>query len=132
MIRLLHLVAICCLIGSAGYAYSIKYDTLYYAEEIAKIKARLAKERDSIAVAKAEWALLERPDRLQRMVDQHLDLQPMSINQMARIADLPARPAKGDEIGQKLQALGLEATATPKDKKSGESRSPAATRTPTR
>jgi hypothetical protein len=132
MIRLLHIVAICCLIGSAGYAYSIKYDTLFYAEEIAKIKAKLVKEQDAIAVARAEWALLERPDRLQRMVDQHLDLQPMNINQLARVSDLPVRPAKNDEIARKLEALGLEPTSTPKDKRSGDARSSAATRTPAR
>lgn len=132
MIRLLHVLAICCLISSAAYAYSIKYDTLFYAEEIAKVRAKLVKERDAIAVAKAEWALLERPDRLQRMVDQHLDLQPMSINQLARFADLPVRPARNDEIARKLESLGLEPTATPKDKRSAAARDTAATRTPTR
>ena len=65
------------LIGSAAYAYSIKYDTLYYAEELAKLKAKIQRERDAVAIAKAEWALLTRPDRLQRIVDQHLDLQPL-------------------------------------------------------
>lgn len=133
MMRLLHMVAICGLIASAAYAYSIKYDTLYYAEEIVKVRAKLTKERDAIAVAKAEWALLERPDRLQRMVDQHLDLQPMSINQLARLADLPVRPARNDEIARKLEALGLEPTATPKDRRAADARIPAAaTKTPTR
>ena len=63
MMRLLHAVAISMLIASAAYAYGIKYDTLYYAEEIAKIRARLHKERDAIAVAKAEWVLLTRPPK---------------------------------------------------------------------
>ena len=41
MIRFLHMVAISALIASALYAYSIKYDTLYYAEQVAKTKAKV-------------------------------------------------------------------------------------------
>ena len=48
MIKLLHIVAISALIVSAGYAYSIKYDTLYYAEQVAKLKSRVQREREAI------------------------------------------------------------------------------------
>lgn len=112
MIRLLHLVAITLLIASAAYAYSTKYETLYYAETLVKTKAKRDREREAIAVAKAEWALLTRPDRLQRMVDRHLDLKPMGIAQMARLSDLPAKPSKGDAIGAKLETLGIEPGTT--------------------
>ena len=127
MIRLLHLLAITGLIASAGYVYSIKYDTLFYAEEIAKLRTRLNKERDAIAVAKAEWALLTRPDRLQKMVEQHLDMQPVSVNQLARMSDLPVRQPKGDEIGRKLEALIFDPTIATREKRPGEARSPATT-----
>ena len=40
MTKLLHIVAISALISSAGYAYSVKYDTLYYAEQVAKMKSK--------------------------------------------------------------------------------------------
>lgn len=127
MIRFLHIVAITVLIASAAYAYRIKYDTLYYAEEVQKLKGKLARERDAIAVAKAEWSLLTRPDRLQRIVDQNLDLQVMSVNQLAKLSDLPVRPPKADAIGMKLEALIREPTATPKDKRPGDARTPTTT-----
>ena len=117
MIRLLHILAITVLIGSAGYAYSTKYETLYYAETLTKLKRKLQKEREGIAVAKAEWALLTRPDRLQKMVDRHLDLQPMTIAQLGRLADLPARPSRNDAIAAKLDALGLDPITTGSTKK---------------
>ena len=126
MIRFLHFVAISALIASAGYAYSIKYDTIYQQEQVAKLKAQMKQEREVIAVLKAEWQHLNRPDRLQAAVERHLDLQPMSIKQLARLADLPERPKRQDEIGMKLQDL-LGATATPKT----ESRS-TSTQTPKR
>jgi hypothetical protein len=129
--KLLHIIAISILIASAGYAYSIKYDTLYYAEQVAKLKTKLQRERDAIAVLQAEWQYLDRPDRLQAAADQHLDLQPLKIQQLARLSDLPNRPEREDEIGRKLEALGLlEPTATPKDK-SSEVRTPT-TQTPKR
>jgi hypothetical protein len=133
MMRFLHMLAITALIASAAYVYSIKYDTLYYSEEIAKLKIKLRKEHESIAVGRAEWALLTRPDRLQRMADKGVDLQPMLVTQLSRYAELPTRPVKDDEIGRKLESLlGLDATATPKDKRPAEAKTPTATRTPAR
>jgi hypothetical protein len=132
MIRFFHLVVILGLIASAGYAYSIKYETLYHQEQVAKLKAALQKERDAIAVLKAEWHLLNRPDRLQAAADTHLDLQPLNIQQLARLSEIPNRPPRGDEIGRKLEALGLlQPTATPKDSRPSDARTPT-TRTPTR
>ncbi len=132
MIRLLHFVAISALIASAGYAYSIKYDTLFQAEQVAKLKAQMKHEREVIAVLKAEWHLLNRPDRLQAAAERHLDLQPLNVQQLARLSDLPTRPQRGDEIGRKLEALGLlQPTATPKDARPADART-STTRTPTR
>ena len=71
-------------------------------------------------MVKAEWALLTRPDRLQRIVDQHLDLQPLSMNQLGRMTDLPVRPPKTDAIGSKLDmllsSLGTDGPAKPASK----------------
>jgi hypothetical protein len=131
MKRLLHFIAITALIASAGYAYSIKYETLFYVEQVAKLKSKVQRERDALAVLQAEWQFLDRPDRLQAAADEHLDLQQMKIQQLARLSDLPNRPSREDEIGRKLEALGLlEPTATPKDKTS-DARTPS-TQTPKR
>ena len=132
MIRLIHMIVMFSLIASAGYAYSIKYESLYQAEQVAKLKAKVQKERDAVAVLKAEWHLLNRPDRLQAVAERHLDLQPLNVQQLARLSDLPNRPQRGDEIGRKLEALGLlQATVTPKDTRPSDARTPA-TRTPAR
>jgi cell division protein FtsL len=131
MIRLLHIIAITALFASAIYAYSVKYETLYFVEQVAKLKSKVQREREIIAVLQAEWQYLDRPDRLQEAANQHLDLQSLKIQQLARLSDLPNRPAREDEIGRKLEALGLLGpTATPKDKNS-EARTPT-TQTPRR
>jgi hypothetical protein len=131
LIRGIHITVVCGFIASAGYAYSIKYETLYDAEQVAKLKAQVQKERDAIALLKAEWHLLNRPDRLQAAADRHLDLQPLTIQQLARLSDLPNRPPRADEIGRKLEALGLQPAAGPKDAGSGDA-SALATRSPPR
>lgn len=110
MIRLLNLLAVCGLVASAIYAYSIKYDTLYQGGQVSKLKTALHKERQAIAVLRAEWQLLTRPDRLQAAVAKHLALEPIGVSHLGRFSDLPARPERGDEIGRLLAA-----TATPKD-----------------
>ncbi len=130
MIRFVHIAAISTLVGSAGYAYSIKYETLYHAEQVAKLKAKVQREREAIAVLKAEWQHLNRPDRLQAAVEGHLDLQPLGVTQLARLSDLPNRPPREDGIGRKLEAL-LGPTATPKDRQQDEARTPS-TQTPKR
>jgi hypothetical protein len=118
MIRLLNLLAILGLIGSAIYSYSIKYETIFQAEKLTKVKSRIQKEHDMTAVLKAEWQLLNRPDRLQSLADKHLaDIRPLQSQQLTRFSDLPSRPERGDEIGKKLEALGMMVTATPKDLK---------------
>ena len=127
MIRFTHMMVIGALIGSAGYAYSTKYETLVHAEQVAKLKTKAQKEREMIAVLKAEWHLLNRPERLQAAAERHLDVQPLGILQLARLSDLPERPPRADEIGRKLEALGLlEPTATPKDPRAGDARTPTA------
>lgn len=107
MIKVLHVVAICALISSAMYAYTIKYDTLLHGEQLAKLKQQLLKEREAIAVLKAEWQHLNRPDRLQVLSERHLQLQPLAATQLVRFSDVPNRGPKVDDIGKKLEALGL-------------------------
>ena len=72
-------------------------------------------------------ALLNRPDRLQAAAERHLDVQPLGIQQLGPLVGLAEAAAATDEIGRKLEALGLlEPTATPKDARAGDARTPTA------
>lgn len=125
MIKLLHVIAIGALVSSAVYAYSIKYETTLEAEQLQKTKAKAQRERDAIAVLKAEYQYLTRPDRLQMLADRHLDLQPFSVTQVVRMSDVPKRGPKVDAIGRKLEDLGLGLpTETPNDRKASGATTP--------
>ncbi len=118
MWRLLNLIAIAALIGSAVYAYTVKYETILFAEQILKVKHQIVDEQDSIARLRAEWAILTRPDRLQVLAEQNLNLHRLSLDQIVDAGSLPLPPPKTDEIGRKLDALGLgEPTSTPVDRR---------------
>ncbi len=114
MWRLFNLIAVGLLIGSAAYAYSIKYETILFGEQIIKTRHLVTAEQDAIARLHAEWALLSRPERLQELADRHTNLKPLDLNQIVQLADLPNRPPKVDAIGRELDQLGLsKPTSTP-------------------
>jgi hypothetical protein len=116
MLRILNVLAIVVLVGSAVYAYSIKYATLYQSERMVKMKHELQNEKDALAVLRAEWAHVANPVRIETLADQHLGGQVMQLSQIATLATLPDKAARGDEIGAKMKDLGLsEATAAPSD-----------------
>lgn len=126
MIRLLNVMAIAALVGSAIYAYTIKYETIFHAEEITKLKYDIKAAHDSIDMLRAEWTHLARPERIESLADKFLDLQPPAVTQIVRIDALPEKAPNVDAIGRKLEALGLaEPTNTPQDQNSNGQTTPA-------
>ena len=112
MWRLLHVIAIAALIGSAAYVYSVKYQTIYASEQIVKARHQIAKERDAVNLLRAEFAHLTRPDRLQALADAQLDMQPLALGQIVAADALPDPAPKADSIGRKLESLGLLGDST--------------------
>jgi cell division protein FtsL len=116
MVRILNILAITALMGSAIYAYTIKYETIFHAETIVKLQHEMKVEQDQIGTLRAEWAHLTRPERIQALADKFLDLQAVALNQIVRAEALPGKAPRVDAIGRKLEALGLaEPTNTPGD-----------------
>ena len=107
MLRFLNVIAIVALFGSAVYAYSIKYQTSFRAEQILKMKHEVKAERDAIAVLRAEWSFLSRPERLQQLSDRYLDLQTLTVGQIVAAPSIPDRGERVDSIGHTLDSLGL-------------------------
>ncbi len=119
MWRLVNLLAILLFVGSAGYAYGVKYETILFAEQIFKTKHQIVEEQDAISRLQAEWALLTRPERLQTLAEKNSTLRPLALNQIVGLNELPNRPPKVDSIGRELMSLGLgQPTNTPTDRRS--------------
>lgn len=75
----------------AYWAYTENYQTRETQQDVRKIQQEIADEREAISVLRAEWAYLNRPDRLRELSDlnfEELGLVPMSGGQFAEIKDV--------------------------------------------
>jgi hypothetical protein len=90
--RLLNILVLGALILAASFVYKIKFDSTLQAERVAKLRGELRRERDAIAILRAEWARLDTPGRVQRLADRHLALQKIKSTQFDKLDQLPERP----------------------------------------
>jgi len=90
--RLLNIMVIAALILAASAVYKIKFDSTLQAEKVAKLRGELRHERNAIAALRAEWAKLDRPDRIQGLAERHLSLQQEKPTQFGDFDHLPMRP----------------------------------------
>jgi hypothetical protein len=92
--RIFNLLLLVAMIIGAAVTYDMKHKAEMAADRVARLQADIAKEKDQIAVLRAEWALLTQPARLQSVVDKYADyfkLQPFSPKQIATIDDIPMK-----------------------------------------
>lgn len=88
------LVAVC-----ATWAYRVNYATQEALNRVAGLRAEIAREREALVVLRAEWAYLNRPDRLRTLVDAHagaLGLVTLVPEQFGEAAMVAFPPEPGD------------------------------------
>jgi hypothetical protein len=91
MIRPLTLLAVCAAAGSGLHLYQVKHSVSLLDRELREIHRETERARERTAVLRAEWALLNEPERLRATAQQHLSLEPMSHAQFTRWEELPRR-----------------------------------------
>ena len=115
MMRLIHILTIATLIAAASFVYKIKFDSTLQAERVAKLRGEIRRERDAIALLRADWSKLDTPSRLEELAQRHLALQPIQSTQFDNLDNLPPRPPKlpaapADPIGAMID--GAETTGS--------------------
>jgi cell division protein FtsL len=123
MVRVFNVLAIAALVGSAIYAYSIKYETIFRAEKIVQLRQQIKSEEDSIAMLKAEWEHVSRPERIKALADQFLDLRQPSLRQIVPIEALPDKKDVTSAIPN--APARTDPTNTPRDPNAGAQTTPA-------
>lgn len=94
MIRLGNLFWVA-LAGTLGYGlYHLKHEVKALEDELFRLNRQVLAEQQAIHVLRAEWSYINQPQRLQSLVQRHLDLQPTKPAQIGTLATLPARPAE--------------------------------------
>ena len=67
----LYLSAAVLVVVCATWAYRVNYATQEAMDRVADLRSEIAGEREALAVLNAEWAYLNRPDRLSALVSAH-------------------------------------------------------------
>ena len=93
LLRIFHIVVLAALVLAAADVYKIKYESTQQAERVGKLRNDVRREQDMIALLRAERAKLERPERVQELVQRHLkQLKPLDARQLDAFDQLPERP----------------------------------------
>ncbi|HUS52412.1 MAG TPA: cell division protein FtsL [Thermohalobaculum sp.] len=95
MNRLGFALAILAAVATAAWAYNINYRTKTALSRVNDLRSQIATEREDVEVLRVEWAYLNAPERLARLVARHNDqlgLEPMTPQGFDDVAEIPFRP----------------------------------------
>ncbi len=101
MTRYLNAAFVLIVLIAAATVFDMKHDAEQSAERVASLQRQIAQEREQIQLLRAEWSLLNQPDRLQRLVERYnayLQLEPLTVDQITQIQDLPLKPVPLDPV----------------------------------
>ena len=91
MLRFVNICLVLGLVALAYVIYQVKYQSRALDAEIVTLGKQIDEERDGIAVLRAEWSLLNRPERIERLAQKYLKLAPARPTQLVTI-DTVTRP----------------------------------------
>ena len=101
MRMLLYLSASVLVVVCATWAYRVNYATQEALDRVADLQNDIADEREAIAVLGAEWAYLNRPDRLKDLVNANastlalVELTPDQFGDVSMVS-FPPEPTEAD------------------------------------
>jgi hypothetical protein len=106
----LHLSLAGLVVLCATWAYRVNYATQEAMNRVADLEAEIVREREALAVLEAEWAYLNRPDRLRQLALAHsalLGLEELTPDQFGEAA-MVAYPPEPDPTEDLVDAAGAE------------------------
>jgi cell division protein FtsL len=119
MLRFVNICLVLGLVALAYVIYQVKYETRALDAQIASLNKQIEEERDAIAVLRAEWSLLNRPERIERLAKKYLKLAPAKPSQLVTVETVTDRDfdrTRGEEAEQEAAAAAQAKTkkAAPK------------------
>lgn len=88
MHKLFNAVLVLAVLVSGFLLYSLEHSTRGLEREIAGIQRQILDSKENIKLLSAEWSSLSRPDRLQRLAEQHLHLETIKAQQVVKFEEL--------------------------------------------
>lgn len=107
MRQFLFLCAALVALGTAGATYKVNYLVQEAESRVNHLVGAIDKEREALGILEAEWAYLNRPERLRALAEAYyLELRLTSINasHFVKLKDLGA-PNQNPDLGVALQQI---------------------------
>lgn len=105
----LYLFSALIVMGLAYWAYSENYRTQDSLAEVERLQREIGQMREELAVLRAEWAYLNRPDRLRDLVELNFDrlgLLPLTPEQFARVDQIAFPSEGGIDLSNSIDVIG--------------------------
>lgn len=71
--------------------FQVKHEVQVLEEELAHLNRAILADQEAIHVLRAEWAYLNRPERLEALSRRYLEIAPLAAAQLITIDSLPLR-----------------------------------------
>ncbi|MFP3920553.1 MAG: hypothetical protein ACLFPA_01300 [Dichotomicrobium sp.] len=83
------------MIGLLVLIYQQKHETRQLEARAAELSREISEQTRALAVLRAEWTYLTRPERLEKLAEQ-MGLKPVKPDQITQFADVAGSPAGAD------------------------------------
>jgi hypothetical protein len=97
MLKTLDIVLVALVLFATTWTFGVKHEAEIMEERLRVVERGIAHENETISLLEADWSLLNRPERLQRLAttfEGDLGLRPIEPRQMVTAQELPAEPAR--------------------------------------
>ncbi|MFO1033909.1 MAG: hypothetical protein U1E15_07515 [Hyphomicrobiales bacterium] len=91
MLKALNALLVITVLVAGYFLYGLEHNTRGAEREIARTEHGIADAREAIKLLTAEWSSLTRPERLQKLAEQNLALEPTRAQQFVSIEDLKSK-----------------------------------------
>ena len=88
MIKITHILLLISVLGIIFFNYEIKNTFHYKKNEILKLKNLISNKKENVKIMKAELAYLSRPERLQSIAKQQLNMKEILPTDIWNIDDI--------------------------------------------
>jgi cell division protein FtsL len=106
VLRLLNACLVIAALVSAFVLYSLEHAIRGTERQIATLEAAIAQERETMKLLTAEWSNLTRPERLQHLAEQYLELKKITADQFIAEREIAARVPNEPQV--KLEQKGKD------------------------